>query len=345
MKHSLLIMGLALLASAGTAAAQDTTAYELRTLTFEDADVKSGFTALPSTAAKWSDLIASEQFSDSLLYAGGKGSSTQYYSWTDGGNTMLHNELSKGYGSYCYWSGGHAISNYGSSDFKTYGNDQYQLTVYNTNAQGMTRTGNGHNGSDHFAMHYGYFDGSLYGLGEDALPTLSFADGVSRVIDHMWVTNSCYAYNCFVNGNGLTGKITAGQWVKLVATAFDAQGNKTGKTAEIYLCNGPEDMITDWVKWDLSTLGEVAKISLNVTGNSDNGYGFSQPAYFAYDDVAVRFPTEKTGVSDVTAQKTVASVTYVNLQGQVSNQPFEGVNVRVVTYTDGTKSATKLLKR
>lgn len=37
-------------------------------------------------------------------------------------------------------------------------------------------------------------------------------------------------------------------------------------------------------------LGEVTKIEFNITGSSDNGYGFSQPAYFAYDDVAVRFP-------------------------------------------------------
>ncbi|MBQ0136681.1 MAG: DUF4465 domain-containing protein, partial [Bacteroidales bacterium] len=35
--------------------------------------------------------------------------------------------------------------------------------------------------------------------------------------------------------------------------------------------------------------GRVVRIEFNVTGSSDNGYGFSQPAYFAYDDVAVRF--------------------------------------------------------
>jgi hypothetical protein len=30
-----------------------------------------------------------------------------------------------------------------------------------------------------------------------------------------------------------------------------------------------------------------------MAGTNDNGYGFSQPAYFAYDDVAVQFPGEK----------------------------------------------------
>ena len=33
----------------------------------------------------------------------------------------------------------------------------------------------------------------------------------------------------------------------------------------------------------------VSKIEFNMAGDSDNGYGFSQPAYFCYDDVAVRF--------------------------------------------------------
>ena len=48
----------------------------------------------------------------------------------------------------------------------------------------------------------------------------------------------------------------------------------------------------DWTRFDLSGLGAVTKVEFNITGSSDNGYGFSQPAYFAYDDVAVRF--EKT---------------------------------------------------
>jgi hypothetical protein len=51
----------------------------------------------------------------------------------------------------------------------------------------------------------------------------------------------------------------------------------------------------EWKKWDLSPLGKVVEVQFNVTGSSDNGYGFSQPAYFAYDNVAVRFPKENTG--------------------------------------------------
>jgi hypothetical protein len=76
--------------------------------------------------------------------------------------------------------------------------------------------------------------------------------------------------------------------VKAVAIGYDADGNEPGRV-EIYLCNGPDNIVTEWTKWDLSSLGKVVKVDFNITGSSDNGYGFSQPAYFAYDDVAVRF--------------------------------------------------------
>jgi len=54
-----------------------------------------------------------------------------------------------------------------------------------------------------------------------------------------------------------------------------------------------------------------------------------------------------TAVEDITAdvaQRTVKNVSYVNLMGQRSATPFEGLNIVVTTYTDGTTSTTKVLK-
>ena len=59
-------------------------------------------------------------------------------------------------------------------------------------------------------------------------------------------------------------------------------------------------------------------------------------------DYAVEVPTV-TAVRDINT-KAVASVEYVNVNGQVSNVPFEGVNVVVTKYADGTKSVTKIVK-
>ena len=51
-----------------------------------------------------------------------------------------------------------------------------------------------------------------------------------------------------------------------------------------------------------------------------------------------------TAVKDVNANKTVAGKKYYNLAGVESDQPFDGVNVVVTTYTDGTKAASKVIK-
>ncbi|MBQ1722507.1 MAG: hypothetical protein II034_01790, partial [Muribaculaceae bacterium] len=50
-----------------------------------------------------------------------------------------------------------------------------------------------------------------------------------------------------------------------------------------------------------------------------------------------------TGVNDING-KAVSSVKYVNLAGVESDKPFDGVNIVVTTYTDGTKAAAKVIK-
>jgi hypothetical protein len=51
------------------------------------------------------------------------------------------------------------------------------------------------------------------------------------------------------------------------------------------------------------------------------------------------------GVNVVNASKTVAGVKYVTAAGLQSSKPFVGVNVVVTTYTDGTTSVAKQIKR
>ncbi len=325
-KILLAIFGLCAAGVQAQAPADTEAGYELRVLTFEDTDYKGGTNFAGGT--DWSSLIDDPQYGGPMLYGdGGMGvySYEEAYKWTDEGNTMLSNHISGWDGTppYCYWSGGEAISNYGSKNIEAFGNSTNQLTVYNPNGSEdesePSRSGNGHNGSDNFAMHYGYTDNSGYSMGD--LSELTFSDGVARVIDHVYVTNSTYAINCYVNGNSLTAKINEGDWVKLVFTGY-CKGEETG-VAEIYLVNGPDNIVFDWTKFDLSGLGAVDRVTINVTGSSDNGCGFSQPAYFAWDDMAVRFPSE-TGVEEIVAETAEAPV-YYNLQGVPVVNPANGV--------------------
>ena len=79
-----------------------------------------------------------------------------------------------------------------------------------------------------------------------------------------------------------------------------------------------------------------------------NGVHFStgipdDPADGDLDDATFDI-TVITAVNDVNVNKAVAGVKYYNLAGVESDQPFDGVNVVVTTYTDGTKAAAKVIK-
>ena len=287
--------------------------YELRVLTFEDADARFEPYTLDYAGVEittWSDLVDDPQYGGPLTYADFM---SAMYTWWDEGNTELTHTFPDNY-AYCFWGGGHAISNYWGEGFddedrdihiaKYYGEDYVAENAGNDamlgwfNLQFMVPVAP-HSG-DNFVVHYGYKDFFSY---VENLPEIAFADGEARVIDHMWVTNTNYTLNQLVNGvkseagNSFGGSwegLNENAWLKIVAYGFDdvyADANTEPiSEVEFYLVEG-ENVVTDWQKWDLSGLGAVAKVRFNFNYSEDMGgkYGFTIPGYFAYDDVAVRF--------------------------------------------------------
>jgi len=51
-----------------------------------------------------------------------------------------------------------------------------------------------------------------------------------------------------------------------------------------------------------------------------------------------------TSVVENLGEKTISSVKYFNIAGMQSNEPFEGVNIKVTTYNDGTTTTCKVMK-
>ena len=49
-------------------------------------------------------------------------------------------------------------------------------------------------------------------------------------------------------------------------------------------------------------------------------------------------------ISTIAGDKKVANVSYYNLAGVESAEPFNGINIKVTTYTDGTRKSEKVLK-
>ena len=289
--------------------------YELRYLTFEDEDAKfepyyldyaDGWSG--REICTWSDLIDSPQYSGPLMY-GNDATDAMYY-WYDEGNTGLYHMFPDNY-AYCYWGGGHAISNYWGAGYadedrndhitKYYGPDYVNDYAGQDWALGwfcvqlMTPV-KAHSG-DNFAVHYGYKDEWSF---IENLPEWTFYDCEPRVIDHMYVTNTNYTLNQLYNGvkseegNNFGGTWTGlndDAWLKIVAYGFESVDDEEPVSeVEFYLVNGT-NVVEDWQKWDLSGLGKVAKVRFNFLYSEAMGgsYGFTIPGYFAYDDVAVRF--------------------------------------------------------
>lgn len=275
--------------------------YELRVLTFEDED--TGFApydcefyyAMTSEydykeISVWSDYIPRDG-----QYGKGHGS----YEWYDENNT----ELAFVKPTIPSWWGisGHAgISDYvgGDDDINDFDADDNMLFTIDLQAYGVN---GGANGSQNFCSQYGYKDPEEYATQyspEGVLPGIQFYDEQPRVIDHMYVTNTTYAYGIITRGEcdfGGSYEYTDESTFKIVAYGYDSFEDTEPTSTEFYLLNTGKRMITDWTKWDLSVLGEVVRVEFNLVACYEGygTYGLVIPAYFAYDDVAVRFPISK----------------------------------------------------
>ena len=289
--------------------------YELRVLTFEDKDAKFSPYELDYVGANitiWSDLIDEPQYSGPLTY-GNDATDAMYY-WYDEGNTELYHMFPDNYGYYCFWGGGHAISNYWGAGYADEDRNNHIANYYGKDYVDQWAGKPGadaalgwfllqlmapiapHSG-DNFVVHYGYKDFFSY---VENLPEISFFDGEPRVIDHMYVTNTNYTLNQLYNGvkseegNSFGGDwtgLTEDAWLKIVAYGYDdPDADEPTSEAEFYLVNGL-NVVETWQKWDLSVLGKVAKVRFNFLYSDAMGgsYGFTIPGYFAYDDIAVRF--------------------------------------------------------
>ncbi len=83
-----------------------------------------------------------------------------------------------------------------------------------------------------------------------------------------------------------------------------------------------------------------AIIQVNPSSKSTYSTGDYSTDYTVYPTSA---PTVITAVNDVNVTKTIAGTKYYNLAGLASDQPFDGINIVVITFSDGSKQAVKVL--
>lgn len=225
--------------------------------------------------SKWSALIDTPEYGGPLLYGKGEGFPTDegVYEWTDE-VTSLHSKLNNAWGSWAYWSGGAAVSNYHCDIANGSSNTQLSLPTETP----------AHSG-DNFIVTYGYSDGSQFAT--DSRPVFDFQDGVARQVKGLWITNNSYFLHSLTQGDGFNQSATDDTFIDVTFEGFDAAGISQGMVK--YRIQDGKKALTDWAYVDLSSLGKIntLKINYEFSKDQDNGYGFAAPAYLVIDDIEI----------------------------------------------------------
>ena len=85
-------------------------------------------------------------------------------------------------------------------------------------------------------------------------------------------------------------------------------------------------MSQGWTPWDPTR---------NAPGLAPAGYGAESPG---------KAPGQATAVNEIQYLGEIVSQTYYNIQGMVSDKPFDGVNIVVTRFGNGTTSVSKIIK-
>ncbi len=186
-----------------------------------------------------------------------------------------------------FFEGGVILSQWNDTTTAGYTNQCSVFYVDNSTGHG------GHNGSRTFAVNYGS-DNSSYLYGSDSRTFVGFrGDDVEKTFDHFYVNNSTYAMLTMRDGDSFSSPLgyENNGWFKLVITGIDKDGSETGNV-EFYLADfrnsSSNGIVTEWTKVDLHSLGMVNKLRFDLKASAENEYGISVPAYFCFDDIAIR---------------------------------------------------------
>lgn len=175
----------------------------------------------------------------------------------------------------------------------------------------------------------------------DRLPNSStlgwgLKEGQTKYIDG--IAYDVYTFYCY------NDKAVGSHFSAKNATLYERDGAKKKDYSlfGIYVQNKNQDVAENHIEGDmiignvLLTLFETEEIFFNGTGG--NGV---ENRYMQFNRVALY---GSANVVENLAAKTVNNVKYFNVAGMESNVPFEGVNIQVTTYNDGTTSTCKVIK-
>lgn len=117
---------------------------------------------------------------------------------------------------------------------------------------------------------------------------------------------------------------------ELIITGYDAQGKPI-------LRDIPEEDLRIFVRFYFSVEGEAADHTPWTRAEGSRSGNGAESAGSAAGGVA-------TGVHEIQYLGEIVSQTYYNVQGMVSDKPFDGVNIVVTRFGNGTTSVSKIVR-
>ena len=113
--------------------------------------------------------------------------------------------------------------------------------------------------------------------------------------------------------------------------------NETYNEDQIKIEKNPVALCRIKIKLAEDFAGGDWKAYLKYTDYANNDFVNEEYVLFS-------FPTPQVAVENINAGKAVAGVKYYNVAGQAADSAFEGVNIVVTTYADGTQNVVKVVK-
>lgn len=178
-------------------------------------------------------------------------------------------------------------------------------------------SGGGLQGSSNYGV---AFIGSGMGMGPTYFYVTNATDG--DTVPGIWLTNSAYTKYAILNGDGqsrVEGPFAKDDYYLVTFTGYNGTA-ETG-TVDFPLADYRYDNVADryvldtWQWCDLSSLGKVTRILVEVSGTKRNQFGLTTPAYLCLENVGDGCPWEKADLQliNVTRDSDPKSLSLVSL--------------------------------
>jgi len=199
-----------------------------------------------------------------------------FWNGNDGGGALVSGSVSflnNYYPEYASWDGFAAST-------------VHDPTVKGWDGQYNAITGSGLLSSDAYGVYYrGYGDPPRIALGEPS------------EVQGVYVTNISYAYYALREGDMFTQRFGGDDghdpdWFMLTVTGLDANETAVGSVdfflADFRFEDDSRDYVVDqWTFLDLSGLGQVTSLALEMSSSDNGPYGMNTPAYCALDNLVL----------------------------------------------------------